>query len=225
MASDVKISWNGATKKTQETVMLNTIWETVLENVRTFISVRDKHAIRGGNRCRVTFQLTFMEINYLELPDIVELAAEIGVDRVKGHHLWVHFAQLGQQSLRRNPEAITRWNAAVDAAYEAAERRRLTHGGKVILENIFKLDADDEEEIAAGAQCPFLGQEAWVAADGRFNPCCAPDGPRRTLGEFGNVAEVGIYAIWNSPEYRHLRDTYMENTLCQRCNMRRPEVA
>ena len=63
--------------------MLGTRWETVLENVRTFISVRDEHAAQGGNRCRVTFQLTFMEVNYAELPDVVILAAEIGVERVK----------------------------------------------------------------------------------------------------------------------------------------------
>ena len=95
VASDVKVSWNGATGKTQEEVMLNSNWETVLDNVRTFIAVRDEHALRGGNRCRVTFQLTFMEINYLELPGIVELAAGIGVDRVKGHHLWVHLCPDG----------------------------------------------------------------------------------------------------------------------------------
>ena len=225
VASDVKVSWNGATRKTQEEVMLNSSWETVLENVRTFIAVRDEHALRGGSRCRVTFQLTFMEINYLELPGIVELAAGIGVDRVKGHHLWVHFAQMRQQSMRRDPDAITRWNAAVDAAFVAVERFRLPHGGRVLLENVFKLDADGGGEIAADAECPFLGQEAWVASDGRFNPCCAPDVPRRTLGDFGNVEEVGLYDIWNGPAYRHLRANYMENALCQGCNMRRPEVA
>ena len=225
VASDVKVSWNGATKGTQEAVMLNSNWEAVLENVRTFITVRDEHADNGGNRCRVTFQLTFMEVNFRELPDIVKLAAEVGVDRVKGHHLWVNFAQVGGQSLRRNPEAIARWNDTVDAAWEAAERYRLPHGARVLLENVFKLDADGEGDIAAGAECPFLGQEAWVAADGRFNPCCAPDVLRRTLGDFGNVNEVGLYDIWESPRYRALGANYMQNALCRGCNMRRPEAS
>ena len=124
VASDVKISWNGATRKTQEEMMLNSSWETVLENVRTFIAVRDEHAVRGGNRCRVTFQLTFMEINYLELPDIVELAAEIGVDRVKGHHLWVHFAEMGRQSMRRDPDAITRCIRCIHGSVCSGEKTR-----------------------------------------------------------------------------------------------------
>ena len=172
--------------------MLGSDWETVLENVRTFIGVRDAHAAGGGNRCRVTLQLTFMEINVAELPVIVKLAASLGVDRVKGHHLWVHFSETRRQSMRRNSEAIARWNNVVDSAHEVAERHRLPSGDRVLLENIFRLDADREEHIAPDGICPFLGQEAWVASDGRFNPCCAPDALRRTLGYFGNVNRTNL---------------------------------
>ena len=223
VTSDVKVSWNGSTKETQEKVMLGTKWETVLENVGTFIAARDEHAARGGNRCRVTFQLTFMEVNYAELPEVVKLAADMGVDRVKGHHLWAHFSQIRDQSMRRSPGAIEKWNATVDAAYEAAERHWLPDGNRVLLENIFRLDAANEGEIAAGAECPFLGQEAWVASDGRFNPCCAPDALRRTLGDLGNVNHTSLYDIWQSANYRNLQSNYMEKPLCRGCNMRRPE--
>ena len=120
--------------------MLGSNWETVLENVRTFINVRDAHAGRGGNRCRVTFQLTFMDINASDLPGIVKLAAGLGVDRVKGHHLWVHFNQMRSQSMRKNPESIARWNTIVDSAYDMAEHHRLPNGDHVLLENIFRLD-------------------------------------------------------------------------------------
>ena len=223
VTSDVKISWNGSTKETQERVMLGNRWETVLENVRTLIAVRDDHAAHGGNRCRVTFQLTFMEVNYAELPEVVKLAAKMGVDRVKGHHLWVHFSQINDQSMRRNPEAIERWNAMVNAAYEAVETHRLPDGSRVLLENIFRLDSADAGEIAAGAKCPFLRQEAWVGSDGRFNPCCAPDALRRTLGDFGNVKNTSLYDIWQGDAYQDLQASYMNRPLCQGCNMRRPE--
>ncbi len=222
VTSDVKVSWNGATKATHENVMLGSNWELVLENVRTFITVRDAHAKLGGNRCRVTFQLTFMDINVSELPGIVRLAADLGVDRIKGHHLWVHFAQMRDQSMRRSREALTRWNAVVDLAYETAEYDRLPSGERVLLENIFKIDEEIEGDIAPDGECPFLGQEAWVASDGRFNPCCAPDALRRTLGYFGNVNDTSLYDIWESAEYRDLQIHYMQNAVCQGCNMRRP---
>jgi len=105
VASDVKISWNGARKETQESIMLGTRWEKVLENVRSFIRVRDAYAADGANRCRVTFQLTFLETNVRELADIVKLAAELGVDRVKGHHLWAHFEEIKPLSMRRDAES------------------------------------------------------------------------------------------------------------------------
>ena len=225
VASDVKVSWNGSTKATQEQVMLGSRWDSVLQNIRDFISVRDEHAARGGNRCRVTLQLTFMEVNYAELPDVVKLAAELGVDRVKGHHLWVNFSQIKDLSMRRSADSIEGWNATVDEAYEAVERHRLPHGGRVLLDNIFKLDPEDKGEIAPGATCPFLGKEAWVASDGRFNPCCAPDALRRTLGDFGNVNTASLYDIWQSPAYQDLRSGYLEKPLCQGCNMRRPAVS
>ena len=40
--------------------------------------MRDAHAATGGNRCRVTFQLTFLETNVGELADIVRLSASPG---------------------------------------------------------------------------------------------------------------------------------------------------
>ena len=222
VASDVKISWNGATKATQEAIMIGSNWEKVLGNVKTFIAVRDAHAGGGGNRCRVTFQLTFMEANVAELPDIVRLAAELGVDRVKGHHLWAHFGEIEKQSMRRDRQAIRRWNRAVLAAREAAAGSRLPNGQRVLLDNIFLLDEEATGDLAPGGPCPFLGREAWVSAEGRFDPCCAPDAQRRTLGDFGDLHEQSLMEVWKGKRYRTLAATYRNRALCLGCNMRKP---
>lgn len=222
VASDVKISWNGATKSTHEAIMRGSRWESALANVREFIAVRDAHALTGADRCRITFQLTFLESNVSELADVVRMAAALGVDRVKGHHLWAHFDEIRAQSMRRSPEAIDRWNRAVAAARDAAAEQTLPNGKHVLLENIFMLDPAATEDLAPGGPCPFLGQEAWVSATGRFDPCCAPDAQRRTLGEFGNVNAENIIEIWNGAKYRELASTYRTRSLCLTCNMRKP---
>lgn len=222
VTSDVKISWNGASKATHEGIMLGSRWDKVVDNARTFIAVRDAHAAAGGNRCRVTFQLTFLEKNVGELADMVRLALDLGVDRVKGHHLWAHFDEIQNQSMRRSPEAIARWNQAVLAAREVAAERCLPNGKHILLENIFLLDARATEDLAPGGSCPFLGQEAWVSAEGRFDPCCAPDAQRRTLGEFGNLNKQGFMAVWDGDRYRELTATYRNRRLCLGCNMRKP---
>ena len=225
VASDVKISWNGATRETQEAIMGGVDWHAMLDNVRAFVAVRDAHAAGGGNRCGVTFQLTFLERNAGELADIVRLAAALGVDRVKGHHLWAHFREIEDQSMRRHPDAIRRWNQAVREARRAAAGSPMSGGRHVLLDNIFPLSANAADDIAPGGVCPFLGQEAWVSAEGRFGPCCAPDAQRRTLGDFGNLHEQGLMDIWNGETYRRLITTYRNRALCIGCNMRRPAAA
>jgi MoaA/NifB/PqqE/SkfB family radical SAM enzyme len=222
VTSDVKISWNGATKATHEAIMLGSSWEKVVDNVRAFVAVRDARASAGGNRCRVTFQLTFLESNVTELADMVRLAVALGVDRVKGHHLWAHFDEIKGESMRRSAESIGRWNAAVLAAREAAAERPLPSGKHILLENIFMLDAAATEDLAPGGPCPFLGQEAWVSAIGRFDPCCAPDAQRRSLGELGGLTDCNLMEIWNGEPYRELTSTYRNRRLCLGCNMRKP---
>lgn len=222
VTSDTKISINGATAETQEAVMLGTRWEQVIENVREFVAVRDSHAHAGGNYCRVTFQTTFLETNVSELPALVQLAAALSVDRVKGHHLWAHFTQIKGLSMRRAPDSLERWNRIVGETERAAAEHLLPSGKPVLLENIHRLNPSDPGDIAPGGPCPFLGEEAWVSSDGRFNPCCAPDAQRRSLGEFGHLNDTPLMTIWNGPEYRHLQQTYREHRLCQTCNMRKP---
>jgi len=222
ITSDIKISWNGATKKTQEKIMQGTNWDSVLSNVETFIKVRDQHAANGGNYCRTTFQLTFIEENVDELDSIVALAIRLGVDRVKGHHLWAHFDEIKELSMRRNVESIQRWNQAVQKARSISEKQKLPNGNFILLENIHPLPMPGEikPSIADGI-CPFLGKEAWVAADGRFNPCCAPDKERLTLGDFGNLNTDTLNEIWSGESYRNLGEHYAEHSVCKKCNMRK----
>lgn len=223
VTSDIKISWNGATKATQEKIMRGSSWEKVLNNVRELVVFRDQYAQSHDHYCRITFQLTFLEENIHELADIIVLAAELGIDRVKGHHLWVHFDALQASSMRRDPQAIERWNEAVKKAQQVIAVKRLPNGKEVLLENIYPLSLSAKTAPLATGQCPFLGKEAWVATDGAFNPCCAPEQERRTLGTFGKLTEMALPAIWESADYQYLKVNYQQYDVCQKCNMRKPE--
>ena len=221
IGSDVKISWNGATKQTSELIMIGSNFENRLQNVKDFIKIRDQIAAEGGNFCRITFQLTFMEIGIEELPDVIRLAASLGVNRVKGHHLWVFAQEMEQQNLRKGRESIRRWNEVVLKALEVAEKERLPDGTQVLLENIYTLDESAVEELVPKGVCPFLGGEAWVSSEGRFNPCCAPDKERLKLGDFGNLNQTSLEDIWNSEAYQDLKTNYLKHSVCKRCNMRK----
>ncbi len=219
--SDVKISWNGATKETAQKVMLNIKFDQVLENVKAFIAIRDKYYQETGYYCRVSFQLTFMENNMHELADIVKLAAKLGVDRVKGHHLWAHFTEIKSLSMKSSPESVARWNHYVKEAQDAQEKYRKVNNEKVLLENIFPIK-EENEEVPESYECPFLNKELWVSAIGNISPCCAPDELRQTLGDFGNIQSTTLTKVLESPQYQNLSQNYRKFSLCKTCNMRRP---
>ncbi len=222
VASDVKISWNGATKETQEKIMLRTNWEKVLANLKTFLRIRDEHHQDGGNRCSVTLQMTFLEDNVHELADVVKLGIDLGIDRIKGHHLWAHFEEIKHLSMRRSKEAIARWNVAVARALELAQNSLLPNGKQISLENINFLHERAVQDLAPGGTCPFLNKEAWVNTEGKFSPCCAPDEERDKLGDFGNLYETSLANIWQSKTYKDLQKNYIHHPLCVSCNMKKP---
>jgi len=221
ITSDIKISWNGATQLTQEKIMQGSSFENGLQNIKDFLRVRNSYAATGKNYCQVTLQLTFMETNLSELVALVKLGIDLGIDRIKGHHLWTHFAEIEQLSLRRNTASIARWNDAVLAAKKIVAENLLPNGKKILLVNFDILDSDATQNLLPNGICPFLGEEAWIAPDGRFSPCCAPDVLRRQLGNFGNVKERDIIAIWHDQKYQSLVKNYIQNKICIACNMRR----
>ena len=222
--SDIKISWNGATKETHEKIMKGSKWENVIENLKVFLSVRDEYYKKTGKTCSVTLQLTFLEDNLLELYDLVKMAIDLGINRVKGHHLWAHFDEIKNQSMRRNENAIARWNEQVERIYKLRDSYLLPNGQKIKLENFTILDSGGVKDIAPGGVCPFLGKEAWVNPEGKFSPCCAPDELRSKLGDFGNVNDRTINEIWQSDTYRNLQKNYLNYDLCKTCNMKKPLV-
>jgi glycosyltransferase involved in cell wall biosynthesis/MoaA/NifB/PqqE/SkfB family radical SAM enzyme len=220
--TDVKISWNGATTETAEKVMLGLNFNHVLEKVKEFVAFRNKLFTETGWYCRITFQLTFMQNNMHELADIVKLAAELGVDRVKGHQLWTHFEEIKSLSMKVNEKSISNWNEYVKQAYQAQENFRKPNGEKVILENIIPLNINETKELPEDYKCPFLTKEVWISATGNISPCCAPDNLRKSLGDFGNISTTTIKDVLQGEAYTELVRNYKTKQLCKICNMRKP---
>jgi len=222
ITSDIKISWNGATKETNEKIMQGCNFENQLEYVKSLIDFRDKYFEHTAYYCRITFQLTFMQNNMHELGDIIKLASELGIDRIKGHHLWTHFEEIEHLSFKSSEENITDWNKLVEKAFTAQEKYRKPNGDKIILENIFPLSVKQKKEIPKNFECPFLEKELWISATGKISPCCAPDELRDSLGDFGYYPETSISEVLKSEDYLHLVKNYLSKDLCKTCNMRKP---
>jgi MoaA/NifB/PqqE/SkfB family radical SAM enzyme len=220
VTSDLKVSWNGACAPTAEAVMAGLRFDDSLRQLQAFREVRDRLRARGGKACSLSFQVTAMERNVAELPDIVRLAASLGVERVKVNQLQVHFPELAGEDLRRSPSSRARWNAAVRAMREAAAASPAGSGAGVRLQGAEEMDEAGADP--APGPCPFLGEEAWVLADGHFAPCPAPAAKEGRLGHFGSLREHALLDIWEGAGYRALRSGYRSHPECVPCSLRRP---
>ena len=220
--TDIKISWNGATAETSEKIMCGSNFQKTLENIKKLLAFRSQYFAETNYYCRITFQLTFMQNNMHELADIVKLASELGVDRIKGHHLWTHFVEIENLSMKATKESITQWNKYVKQAYEIQENYRKPNSEKVLLENILLLSENENSEIPNDYVCPFLEKELWISATGKISPCCTPDNLRQSLGDFGNIENTTIQEVLNSLNYIQLVENYKNIELCKTCNMRKP---
>ena len=220
VASDVKVSWNGATQETAAAVMPGLDLARAVAAVRTFAAIRDARA-RRGHRCRLSFQVTAQEANVGELAEIVRLAASLGVERVKVNQLQIRSTALAARSLRRSAEAIRRWNAAVAEMRRAADETRLPSGAPVLLENVVALPEDPAAALPRGP-CRFVGREAWIHADGRFAPCPHPAAARGQLGDFGSAVERRFGELWEGEAFRRFVEAWEAHPICRACPFRRP---
>jgi MoaA/NifB/PqqE/SkfB family radical SAM enzyme len=223
IASDIKVSINGASKEMNESIMEGIKFEKQIANIEKCIEIRNNIRQKGINNPTITFQATFMEKNLVEMPELLRLAINMDIDRFKGHHLWITHPELETQSLRKNKESIRKWNRIVEKMYKIAETERLKSGKEIKLANIYPVPYNPNKNIIfENYICPFLGRELWIAWDGTFNVCCAPDELRKTLGNFGNVKNSNFTDLWNSQKYTALIKNWGNYEVCKMCNMRKP---
>jgi len=216
VTSDIKVSWNGVTKETQESIMQGSQYEKRLHDLISFLKIRN----RITQSCTVTLQCTFMEINQHEIPDLVKLAISMGVDRVKGHHLWVNFPELEEENLLRDQRSRSLWNETVKKCIKIKEES----ASIIKLDNFFLLPEGPDNSLSHEWICPFLGKELWINTEGRVDPCCAPDSERMSLGTLGYVKGSGdLEQIWNSDRYNRLISKQETIPLCKKCTLRKPK--
>lgn len=218
LASDIKVSINGSTCRINESIMKGVDHQEIIENIKMLLSIRDDIRSKGINDPTITFQVTFMKQNLNDLKCLLQLAIDLKADRFKGHHLWVTWSELENQSLTGNIENRLEWNDTVDELEEIAR-------GKIELANISKVPTDNIDTVLPEEyECPFAGKEAWISWDGTFNVCCAPDELRKEFGYFGNVRETPFIELWESEKYQFFVRQAGKTGVCKNCNMKKQLV-
>lgn len=210
----IKISFDGASKSTYESIRRGSDYGRIVDNVRDFNAARDR--VESDGRPKLIFQVTMMRKNIEELPEIVELAKGLGADWVVGLHAYVFDKSFEDQSLLKHKDLA-------DSMLREAERRGKKVGIATHLPSPFDGASKRDEKAEASFQtemprrCKFLWRETWISHGGNITPCCVPDRP-----VMGNLGEEDFKSIWNSPIYNEIRrrlDTENPLDCCRNCSL------
>lgn len=204
--SDIKISFNSLDSKINESIMRNSDTLATLERIERLISLRDSY----NKRVSITLQVTFMKSNVDSIIPLIEYAIAKGINRIKGHQLWITHKELKHEALHTDIESRQKWNELT--------KKLAPYKEKIRLENFTPLETSTD---SAPKVCPFLGKELWVNYKGDISVCCAPDTSRKELGSFGNIADSTLLQVLESRQYQNLLQTYQEKEVCKQCLLKK----
>jgi radical SAM protein with 4Fe4S-binding SPASM domain len=219
------VSLDGATAATYEQIRHGTTFqprpgqfERVVANLRRLVALR---SAAGAARPHVEIVFVAMRRNVDELPLLVELAADIGVDRVHVQNLSHTFDDTDPAGAYHEIRAY----AAAEALFGpgAEERRSAAYD-----------DARARaQELGVGLRLPGRGlppdrapgcgwpwTSAYVTHRGEVQPCCMVMGSDRAT--LGRLDERSFAEIWHGDAYREFRSGLLGDdppTVCAGCSL------
>jgi radical SAM protein with 4Fe4S-binding SPASM domain len=220
---ELRVSCDSSTPETYAHIRGVNVLPKVLRNVGEMMQTRKR---LGATRPRVSLWFTGVKENIRELPGLVEIAAELGVDEVYLTRM-VFFGE----GLATEDQSI--YNAGRDLRAEVMQIVRRAGQRAEELGLGFKgAGALAPVEYAAGpaeVRNPWQGcRRPWrlgyVTANGNALPCCiAPftDVPYDDI-VLGNVKDGGFNAVWNGERYREFRRRHQSDDppdACRRCGL------
>ncbi len=196
---ELRISLDGTRPETVTRMAGADILNHVVENVRAMVQERGQ---RPAPRISLWMILTTETI--AELPDLVRLAADIGVEEVYGQRLVLTGNGVASEQFSLHDRVDDRVRALVARAEALADQLGVTlrgSGRKPILESL--TPAEDANPWLA---CWRPWRSAVVTASKRVLPCCISSFVSGYDDlELGDLAEEDWRTVYNGPRYRALR--------------------
>ncbi len=183
------VSIDGTSQDTYEQYRIGGKLEKVIEGTRLLIDTKRRLKSRTPH---VVFQFLVVKPNEHQIPEVLELAGELGVDEVRFKTAQVYDFEQGNPLIPEN-EKYARYRKGAD--------------GRWVLKN--KLEN----------HCWRMWQGCVVTWDGSIVPCCFDKDAQHRLGKIDAQTRFG--QIWRSEEYRAFRAGILEDRsqfeICKNC--------
>jgi radical SAM protein with 4Fe4S-binding SPASM domain len=193
------VSLDGADASTFESIREGGDFARVLRNLAGLL---DAKRSAGSSTPWVRVVFVAMRRNVDELPDLIRLVSDLGVDEVRVQNLSHSFSDTDPggryQEIRDYVADQALWTGADRARTAAvyAEVARAAAQAKVRV----RLPAN---EPAAGQGCTWPWDSAYITSTGLVQPCCMVMGDDRVC--LGDLNQATFSEIWASPAYREFR--------------------
>lgn len=183
------ISVDGVTQEVYEQYRIHGKLEKVLEGARILV---DQKRRMGSRTPHLVFQFLVVAPNEHQIPDMLELAKEIGVDELRLKTAQVYNYVNGNELLPKN-ERYSRYVRKSDGTYRV----------KNALDN----------------HCWRMWSGCVVTWDGRVVPCCFDKDGQHAMG---NLTEQTFKQIWQGTAYGRFRRALLKSRsgidICSNCS-------
>jgi len=208
---ELRVSLDGATQETVRAATGADVFQVVVENTVALAAERGDSASP-----RISLWMMATRRTIAELPDLVRLAADIGIEEVYLQRLVLtgHGVATEEHSLHGKVDDAVRAIVAKAEAVAAETGVALRASGRVpILESLTASRADNPR---LGCWRPW--RSAVVTAGRRVVPCCISSftTPYEVL-EMGRLGEQTWEEVWNGERYQVVRRGILDGTPAPSC--------
>ena len=199
--NEIQISVDGANKEVFEEIRRGSVFHMVMNNCKLINSYCQSNDLE-----RTKMWTMVQRVNRHQLPDIVDLAAELGFTSMV---FSLDFTAWGQKNWQELIGAIN-----VDDSFTVDEGNALIERGNKngVKVTFWQISAKYDNDTL----CPWPFERAFVSSDMRVVPCCTIANPDVTeMGDAHNFSKV-----WHSERMVEFRIAHIEGNIpvfCQEC--------
>jgi radical SAM protein with 4Fe4S-binding SPASM domain len=191
------ISMDGAKKATNDRIRAGGNQKLILDNVREIVQYKKEHNLDYPH---MNFVFTAMTDNIDELPDMIDLAASIGIPEVKVVYLTAFDEDMAKLSLYNKQELVKK-------NFLLAEKKANEKGIQLKMPY---MQGVDPAGTALHRQCFFPFRDLFIGSDGFVRPCMSITERMFSLDSVQTFNEA-----WNHDKMRDLRKNMTEE--CNKC--------
>lgn len=223
---ELRISIDGANSKTYAQIRGVPLFHKVVQNLKQFVEIQK--ALQVDHPCP-SLWMTGMKENIAELPEVIRLAAHIGVREVYLQRL-VYYADDTPDTPDMRGEGhglFAGFDTEVERVVNESEALAQALGVKLWASgaSTTQNSLSPKQKSRPWSDCLRPWTTAYITANGNALPCCIS--PFATSDydslKLGNILEKPFVEVWNAPTYQQWRKHLLSDqphSACAGCGVR-----